>query len=281
MTYDNWGGTPGGSWPPAAPAQPPAPTPAPWAVPPAPVPPPPPGPPPGATAVHWASAPAPQPGPDGGGSGRWVAVAAGVVCLVLVGVGLAWFLTGDPGTQPSADFAPAPIAPSGSAGEMEDGGSSVPGGPLQPSSVTATCQAPDGEDSAGNTITYDPEHTIDGRLDTAWRCDGSAVGARLVLEFDRPVTVTSVGLVPGYAKVDPKSGENRFTQNRTVTAATWLFDDGTTHLQQIPSPQPVMTTSDLASGVSTTRVVLQITGTGNPSAERDFTAVSDVLVSGY
>jgi hypothetical protein len=95
------------------------------------------------------------------------------------------------------------------------------------------------------------------------------------------VTVTSVALVPGYAKVDPASGENRFTQNRTVTAATWRFDDGTTHVQDILSPQPVMTVSDLMSGVDTTRVVLEITGTGNPTAERDFTAVSDVQISGY
>ena len=262
MTNDNWGGK--------------SPTPAPWAVPPAPVPPPGPAP----AAVHWTSEPVPRPGPGGGGSGRWIAVAAGVVCLVLVGVGLAWFLTADPGSTEAAassspDFRPPPTEATG-----DDAAPPAVGSPLWPTSVTATCQASDGEDSAGNTITYDPENTVDGRPDTAWRCDGSAVGARLVLEFDRPVTVTSVGLVPGYAKVDPKSGDDRFTQNRTVTAATWLFDDGTTHLQQIDSPQPVMTSSNLTSAVSTTRVVLQVTGTGNPTAERDFTAVSDVLVSG-
>ena len=293
MTDHNGGGPAGGqAWPsagpqqqanpvtPDVPVQPPvgAPELAPWAV---------------------ASAEAPVPGVEptsspygrGRGGGRWIAVTAAVVCLVLAGVAIAWFLTGDPGTDDAAASSTVGAPPSKSAdtadGEPGNSASSsapeatAPSGPLQPRSVTATCQAEDGVDSAGTTTTYDPEHVLDGRTETAWRCAGSAVGARLVLEFDGPVTVTSVGLVPGYAKMDPSDGSNRFTQNRTITSVTWRFDDATTHVQEIPAPQPFPTDSRLMAAVSTTRVVLEISGTGNDTAMRDFTAISDVQISGY
>jgi hypothetical protein len=154
-------------------------------------------------------------------------------------------------------------------------------GPLQPVSVRATCQADPGVDSAGNTITYEPDLTLDAVPATAWRCPGWAVGHQLVYDFGGPVTLASVGLVPGYAKVDPLDGTDRFAENRTVTAVTWRFDDGSTHRQTISSPGPSLVTVDLPRGVTTSEVVLEIAGTGNDGAIRDFTAVSDVRFAGY
>jgi hypothetical protein len=151
---------------------------------------------------------------------------------------------------------------------------------LQPVSVRATCQAPPGVDSAGSTITYEPELTLDALDATAWRCPGSAVGHQLVFDFGRTVTVTSLGLVPGYAKVDPVDGTDRFQENRTVTAVTWRFDDGTTQRQTIAAPAPTMTTVEPAAGVETRTVVLEIAGTGNSGAIRDFTAISEVRFTG-
>jgi hypothetical protein len=158
---------------------------------------------------------------------------------------------------------------------------SGPRGPLRPVSVTATCQAPPGQDAAGTPITYDPAFTLDGVGETAWRCPGSAVGQRLVFDFGTPVTLTSVGLVPGYDKTDPVDGSNRFVDNRTVTGVTWRFDDGSAHRQAIPAPQRAMTTSTLPTPERTQRVVLEITGTGNDTAIRDFTTISDVAFAGY
>jgi hypothetical protein len=100
--------------------------------------------------------------------------------------------------------------------------------------VSATCQAPPGVDSAGNPVTYEPEPALDGIGSTAWRCPGSAIGAQLVFDFGAPVTLTSVARVPGYAKIDPVDGTDRFAENRTVTAVAWRFDSGTTHMQRIP-----------------------------------------------
>lgn len=147
---------------------------------------------------------------------------------------------------------------------------------LRPESVTASCQAPAGQDSVGATVTYEPERTLDGRGETAWRCPGSAVGERLTYDFGRPVTLVSVALVPGYDKIDDTDGLDRFTENRTVTAVTWRFDDGATHRQDIGVPQRTLTVSSLATPVRTTRVVLEISGTGNNGARRDFTPISDV-----
>jgi hypothetical protein len=90
-----------------------------------------------------------------------------------------------------------------------------------------------------------------------------------------------VGLVPGYDKTDPVDGSNRFADNRTVTGVTWRFDDGSAHRQAIPDPQRAMTTATLPTPERTQRVVLEITGTGNDAAIRDFTTISDVAFVGY
>ena len=153
-------------------------------------------------------------------------------------------------------------------------------GPLLPLSVSATCQAPPGVDAAGAPVGYDAMNTLDGVGGTAWRCAGSAVGQRLVFDFGRPVVLASVALVPGYAKTDPVDGTDRFGENRTVTAVTWSFDTGTVHRQDVPSPSRGMAEVGLAEPVTTTRVVLEIAGTGNDGAIRDFTTISDVAFTG-
>jgi hypothetical protein len=154
-------------------------------------------------------------------------------------------------------------------------------GALRPVSVTATCTAPPGVDAAGSPVTYDAQLTLDGAGSTAWRCPGSAVGQRLVFDFGKRAALASVGLVPGYAKVDPADGTDRFAENRTVTGVNWRFDDGTTQRQTIAAPGPTAATVQLSSGVETNKVVLEIVSTGNDTAVRDFTAISDVVFTGY
>lgn len=174
--------------------------------------------------------------------------------------GLAGDSTGD-GAAPS---------PSGRAGDDA----------LRPRSVTATCQAPPGVDAANLPVTYGPANTLDGFGGTAWRCAGSAVGQQLVFDFGRPVTLSSVGLVPGYDKIDPVDGTDRFGENRTVTGVTWRFDGGDDHRQEIPAPTRALAESPLRTPVTTTRVVLEIARTGNDGAIRDFTTISDIAFTG-
>jgi hypothetical protein len=171
---------------------------------------------------------------------------------------------------PAPAVAPAPAAP-------------VPPpavGPLLPVAVSATCQAPPGVDAAGAPVSYDAMNTLDGAGGTAWRCAGSAVGQRLVFDFGRPVVLASVALVPGYDKTDPVDGTDRFGENRTVTAVTWGFDTGGVHRQDVPTPSRAMAEVRLGAPVTTTRVVLEIAGTGNDGAIRDFTTISDVAFTG-
>jgi hypothetical protein len=197
--------------------------------------------------------------------------------------------TGAPDGDAPVFGAPSAATPSSAAPSQQEAGAGSgevlrPTGPLstlRAVSVTATCQAPDGVDSAGTVVTYQPAHTLDGAPATAWRCPGAAVGTRLTFDFGGPVLLASPGLVPGYAKIDSADGTDRFAENRTVTAVTWRFDDGTSVAQSIPAPRPSLAAIDLPTPVSTSRVVLEITGTGNAAALRDYTAISDVSFSGY
>ena len=75
----------------------------------------------------------------------------------------------------------------------------------------------------GNPITYTPDDrpalALDGDRDTAWRAGalGPAVGERLIVELDEPVTVDSINLV------QPLTLE----RNRWITELRIHFDDGT------------------------------------------------------
>jgi hypothetical protein len=212
-------------------------------------------------------------------------LAAVSAAVVAVGAGVYFVVTGSSSANDGTSSEATGVE--STAGELEPGANSAVAidpsrvGPLQPVSVTATCQAPPGVDSVGNTITYEPELTLDAVGATAWRCPGSATGHRLVYDFGAPVTIASLALVPGYAKVDPVDGTDRFAENRTVTAVVWWFDDGTSHRQTIASPGPSPAEADLSAGVVTSQVVLEIADTGNDGATRDFTAISDVSFTGY
>lgn len=269
---------------------------------------------PAARAAEPAPAPAPAPPPWAGPAwdaepdadrARWRGPALAVASFVLVaavGVGsylLIDALTGDEPTSPAAGGASrsgsAPASGSPSPTATSEASPSAPAEtpaapttapppaprPLVPVAVRADCVAPPALDSLSNTVTYEPERTTDAEPDTAWRCPGSAVGTRLVYEFDRPVTLTEVGLVPGYDKVDPADGIDRFTENRTVTGVMWHLDDGRAYRQDIPQPTRELTTVALPEPVTTTRVVLEILSTGNDGARRDYTPISEVQLAGY
>jgi hypothetical protein len=241
------------------------------------------GPPPAAPPpVHPFTAPPPA----SSGRSAWLVL----VALLLVGAlgAGAWFLLGasdDSGPTVVADSGPDATVPDpDQAAAQEDQGETRPDRPvgsLRPEFVSAGCQALPGEDSVGNTITYEPALTLDGVPGTAWRCPGAAGGQRVAFDFGREVTLTSVGLIPGYAKVDPFDGTDRFLENRTVTRVVWEFDDGTRQVQTFSPPRPALDQFVLEAPVTTRQVVLEIVTTGNDTAVRDFTAISEVAFEGY
>jgi hypothetical protein len=168
---------------------------------------------------------------------------------------------------PPASEPPAPTTTTGAAGASR---------PLVPDRLVASASAPAGIDASGQRITYEAGNLADGREETAWRVAGSGVGVILRAEWDAPVTLTSIALLPGYAKVDPTDGSERFWQNRRVLAVRYHFDDGTAvDAGFIESP----TLQRTAVAVTTRTVTVEIART-SPPQDRDYTAISELAFEG-
>jgi hypothetical protein len=149
-----------------------------------------------------------------------------------------------------------------------------------PVAITASGEAPSSTDDRGVVTTFTAANVSDGQFDTAWRVAGDGVGQWIELSFAAPVKVSEIQLVPGYAKVDPLSGVDRFAQNRRVVRVRLELTDGTTvegRFAERPELQPVR-----VPDIVTTSIRISILETTAPGAVdgRDFTPVSEVVVMG-
>ncbi len=91
--------------------------------------------------------------------------------------------------------------------------------------------------------------------------------------------MSEVGLVPGYDKLDPCTGTDRFDELRRVTAVRWTFDDGTSIDQELDPTRNQQSTS-VGLPVVTSRVTMTILSTTAPGVDRlDHTPVSEVVIS--
>jgi hypothetical protein len=97
--------------------------------------------------------------------------------------------------------------------------------PVTPTRVRASCTARSSVDSSGDPVSYRAGNVADGDASTAWRCNGTATGVRLVLRLPRPTDLAEVGLVPGYAKTDPVSHVDRYAQNNRIVRVRWTIGD--------------------------------------------------------
>jgi len=233
--------------------------------------------------------------PSGSGKG-WVLL---LVLLTLVAGGLIGYVLtqgGDDGGEPGEELEPPPSTQTTVATTTTTPPTTTTTTPpttttevvVDPSDAvdqaltgaTASATAPDGLDAAGNPVSYDVANTIDGDPGTAWRVEGDGFGATLTYRtVSGPVYVTEVGLIPGYAKVDPVDGTDRFTQNRRVLRVTWAFDDGVTQGQAFSDSRELQAIQ--IPGVLTTSITVTIEETtGVPLDGRDFTPISEVRVRG-
>ncbi|MET0909460.1 MAG: rod shape-determining protein MreC, partial [Ilumatobacteraceae bacterium] len=143
---------------------------------------------------------------------------------------------------------------------------------------TASSTAPDGVDGAGNPVSYSVDNTVDGDYETAWRTEGDGVGETLTYHFAAgSVYVTSVGLIPGYAKIDATDGTDRFLENRRIRAVRWTFDGGVVQQQDFADSRDLQTID--IPGVLTRTITIEILETTDHGG-RDFTPVSEVQVEG-
>ncbi len=185
-----------------------------------------------------------------------------------------------PATESATASAPAPVPAVEPVASAPAPAPTHPVGPVVPTGASAPSTSPDSADAAGRTTGYDVENVLDGSPSTAWRTEGDATGSTLTFTFDGAVRLTEVGLVNGFAKVDPYDGTDRYAQGRRITAVTWTFRTAT-------GPVPVrQTLRDGDRGVQrltvtpveATSVDLTIEDVTRPGAGGRFdrTAISDV-----
>ena len=150
---------------------------------------------------------------------------------------------------------------------------------LTPTQVTVGCQAPQSTDGAGAPVVYVPEQMSDGKMNTAWRCNGNGVGQVVTFGFPADTTIAQVGLVNGYAKVDPASGTQRYGEYRRITKVTWTFGNGTSFQQSLHDG--VETVQKLSippqSGGQVTITIEASTEPGSTARGRDAVLISEVV----
>lgn len=210
-----------------------------------------------------------------------------VALLVLLGGGaVAWATLahrGDPAAAPGTQPGQAPQSTRVSAAQ-NDPSRKVPVSAAI-ASASASCVAGPSQDGSGTPVTYEPEKAVDGLLDTAWRCDGDGVGQRLEISFPGRVTLSGIGMIPGYAKTDSHDGTDRYAQNRRISAVHYAFDDGSvvTHNFETGSSDRSVQTLDLP-GTATSHVTITVLSSvsgeavgGQPASDR--IAISEVTIT--
>jgi hypothetical protein len=134
-----------------------------------------------------------------------------------------------------------------------------------------------------NDVTFQPRNMLDQEPNTAWRTKGDGLGERVTIVLDGPHRVTELGLIPGYAKVDPCTGDKRFPQNRTISQVMLRFDDGTSVTAEF-KPRPDLQPIEL--DVETQTIIIEILRTAPPTARPPTenlggnTAISEIEVYG-
>jgi hypothetical protein len=246
----------------------------------------PPGPPPTYVLPAWQPGTAPQPQPQPPPPedpprrhGPIVAIVVGALLVaVLAGIAVAVLVdrskrTPDPSIGPVRPAATPAATPATSPPPAPSSTAAVK--PVA-SGVSADCTAPPATDDAGKPVSYDAGNVLDGDSSTAWRCDGNGDGHTMTFTFPAGTTISTVGLVNGYAKTDPKSGAKRYGEYRRISRVTWTFDDGSSVDQKLADgTQKVQTTS--VGPVQTQRVTLTIDGSTKPG--RSAKSRNAVLIS--
>jgi hypothetical protein len=89
--------------------------------------------------------------------------------------------------------------------------------------ATADCTSAPGRDASGGKVSYAAANLTDGVADTTWRCGGTAIGKKITLSIPDKTAIGEVGLIPGYAKTDDATGDDRYAENNRVTRVRWTI----------------------------------------------------------
>lgn len=214
-----------------------------------------------------------------------------LVAAALVGVGIgagAWSLLSGDGNRPGTELALAadPDLPTAVDVTLVDEETTTSTSSTSTTTTTVTSGDPDRVLSADGwfatdaladspNASYQPAQAGDADRATAWCVSGDGAGASITATFAEPTTITVVGFIAGYDKVDPATGEDRWDENRHVVTATWSFDDGTTFTAE-PTGERDMQYTVPAEGIVTEGVMLTITQTDGIGD----TCISDIELRG-
>lgn len=214
---------------------------------------------------------------------RWTAAAAGAVLALLLVVVLVSCLGGDeePAGAGDTPTGPAPVPAATETGR--------PAGSPRATNVAARARigapepAPATTDLDGSLADYVAEQMVDGVERTCWRIAGDGSGTTIIFTLRRPTVLTRVGLVNGYARrvADGAGVVDWYPLNRRITSVEWVFDDGSTVAQGLSEARRMQALR--IDPVATSTVQLRILGVTAPGAGplgRDYTAISEVLLSG-
>ncbi len=134
----------------------------------------------------------------------------------------------------------------------------TPPNAVLPTGASATCQGADSSEANGTPIVFSPSNVLDHNPGTAWRCPAPATGETLTVTLSGPTLLTSVGMIGGYAKVDPLTGIDRFNQNQRASQVIWRFSDGTSVTQDLADSRDMQT---ISVNVTTEWVTVEILST--------------------
>ncbi|WP_082749018.1 zinc ribbon domain-containing protein [Nocardioides jensenii] len=148
------------------------------------------------------------------------------------------------------------------------------------SEVTASGPPPrrPGKDVNGKKVSYPVTNMFDGSPSTAYRIAGDGTGETITFTLPAESTIKEVGLINGYAKLDP--GANWYQRNRKITKVEWLFDDGTSLEQTLrnTTDMQVIGVKDAVTSTIRMRIVSVTEHSGPPLW--NVTAVSEVVLRG-
>jgi hypothetical protein len=208
--------------------------------------------------------------------GLWIAAAAVAVLVTVVGVVLT---TSDDDPSARDDTSSDAAKDDGDDGtDGSDGGSGGVANLATTASVEVPATAGPGQDVDGNPVGFDGENMLDAVPETAWRMPGDGTGEEIVVTLAAESHLRSVGMINGYAK--KAQDRDWYHGNRRVEEVEWVFDDGTTVVQQLGDDTGVQSVDVDVTTTGVTIRLLSVSKPGSGPSARDFTAISDLSLVG-
>ncbi len=150
--------------------------------------------------------------------------------------------------------------------------------PIGDVEAEAECTAKPSKDASGRPVSYEAANLTDGIADTTWRCAGKAKSVTIALTLPDKVAIGEVGLIPGYAKTDEKSGADRYAQNNRVTRVRWTIGDTDVVQKLDGSAEDRSLRLMRVPRTETDEVTLEILKV--KKGPRNTTAISEILLGG-